>query len=374
MLFTWLTESSFAGQFHRIVVPGMLFVVWMLAGSLRLVVYLLYHVSANAWDRRREAWILAETRKSRRAFQILSATFRVAGSEDEDGATLPSTLETLLRNKTLITTQTAWNGAAGCYHSSLPRQPGQTPDDVIYTVFLELISSVGVSLVHLPEDNPVAVLLDLSSSVFASRIHTLWHRAWQESGIAQPVAFVDGSGLAYVDEWLNTRIRDEAVLLVVAAQIAPATPEGTGEAAVALLLGNRLTQHRLEPLALLHRPDGSTQAELEQGLTQAAYHVPLNKTTLQHLWLCGLNREQREAVTIQRRSPLLAAVVHDNLHNLDASLGQSGRVAPWLAVAAAAQAAQEQQLPQMIISSDAGHNAIWSAVISPLATRQEAET
>lgn len=73
--------------------------------------------------------------------------------------------------------------------------------------------------------------------------------------------------------------------------------------------GNRLTQKMLPPQAFLHRPDGSSEAELDKGLTQAAYHVPLNDSTLQHLCLCGLNWSQREAVIKQYWCSLFTTIM-----------------------------------------------------------------
>ncbi|HAT1685505.1 TPA: hypothetical protein I8Y21_006377, partial [Klebsiella oxytoca] len=48
-------------------------VVWGGVGILRLMFYFLQHIQADAWDRRREEKILQETRRGRRALQILSA-------------------------------------------------------------------------------------------------------------------------------------------------------------------------------------------------------------------------------------------------------------------------------------------------------------
>ncbi len=73
----------------------------------------------------------------------------------------------------------------------------------------------------------------------------LWQQAWQESGIGQPTTLLSGHGLTVIDHWLDHRIKDSAVLLVVAVQIAPEQPEMTGEAVVGLLLANRLTQKYL---------------------------------------------------------------------------------------------------------------------------------
>lgn len=356
-----------------VAISGILVAIWMLVGCFRLMIYLLQQISANQWDRQREKWILDETRKSRRAFQILSSTF-IAPFSDNSRELYPSLLDAMLDNHSQIISQISWRGEEGCRHGRIASQPAQTPGDVISASFISLLSTLDIYVKQLAENNLIAVLLESSSSLSNSQIRHIWQQAWRDSGISQSVEYVEGSGLAYAETWLNERIHDDALLLVVAVQIAPEAPEGTGEAVVGVLLGNRLTQKTLEPLALLHRPDCSSEDELDKGLEQAAYHVPLNDTKLQHLWQCGLNQAQREAVTKQYQSPILASVKSENIHDVDGSQGLTGCAAPWLAIAAAAQAAQKLQLPQMIISSDTGHNAIWSTVVSPEASRQEMNT
>lgn len=77
-----------------------------------------------------------------------------------------------------------------------------------------------------------------------------------------------------VDNWLDDRIREETVLLIIALQVDPDKPEGTGEAAVALLLGNRLTQHILTPQAVLQRVEESFTETLAENIAQALDWVP----------------------------------------------------------------------------------------------------
>jgi hypothetical protein len=86
-----------------------------------------------------------------------------------------------------------------------------------------------------------------------------------KSNITLPVEYGEGSGLSVIDRWLNERIKDKAMLLIVGLQLKPAESDNTAEAGVALLLGNRLTQEALEPLALLHRPDAAPTGELRRG-------------------------------------------------------------------------------------------------------------
>lgn len=347
---------------------------WLIAVLFRMTPYIWFSLKASGYNREREKWILDETRTSRRAFQILMAMYMTAGTGDDN----TSSPELVMSGVSRICTQPSWQSDVSESLSRLPAGNDENEYPPLGVFIAERLSGIVADIAELmaalPENNPVVILFESASSFSHHQIQMLWKQAWLESGITQPVEYADESGPAYAEKWLNTRIRDNAVLLVVGLQIAPEIPKGTGEAIAVLLLGNRLTQKTLEPFALLHRPDSSPETELNKGLALAAYNVPMNNTPLHHLWLSGLNTGQRNAVTAQLSSPLLASVPAKNIYDLDSLLGQTGCVATWLAVAAAAQAAKQTLDHQLIISSYTRHDAVCSAVISPVVPRQEKDS
>ncbi|MEF9672781.1 hypothetical protein QNM99_12885 [Pseudomonas sp. PCH446] len=94
-----------------------------------------------------------------------------------------------------------------------------------------------------------------------------------------------------MDQWLDQRITDQALLLVVALRFAPQQPEGTAEVAVGLLFGNRLTQTTLAPIAYLHRPEqerGPTTEALLYAARQSLDWVPLEAKSIEQVWRGGL--------------------------------------------------------------------------------------
>lgn len=162
------------------------------------------------------------------------------------------------------------------------------------------------------------------------------------------------------------------MLLIVALQVAPVNPDNTAEVAVSLLLGNRLTQQSILPMAQLHRPDSSSAGDLDSGMRMAAYNVPVKEDTIKHLWLSGLSEQQHAEVIIHQDKHLAQdAIEGAGTINLDSSMGQAGAAAPWLAIAAAAEIAQQTQSLQMIISGDITKDVMWSAIVAPMASRKE---
>lgn len=340
-------------------------VVWIVSFGIRMWFWSLQDSKANGFDSRREQWILRETRRARRALQVLNTTYITAYPEIEKDVVATA----MLNNKSIIASQADWKGEKSKRVSRILVGPEDTPELLISRLLSELIAGLPVD--RFPEHVLLVVALDISSSVSLDAVRDIWQQEWQESGITCAVEYLDGSGPGVIDSWMNNRFKELAMLLIVSLQIAPVVSNNSAEAAVAILLGNRLTQEALEPVALLHRPDPAPPGGLEEGMRMAAYNVPIKENIVKHLWLAGLTKEQRaEVVGSQNKHPA-QSVEDDAVVNLDVSMGHAGAAAPWLAIAAATDIARQTQLPQMIISGDTTQDVLWSTLVTPTASRQE---
>jgi hypothetical protein len=342
-------------------------VVWIVSFTIRIWAWSLQDSKANGFDRRREQWILSETRRARRALQVLNTKFITAHQEDEQA----SVAIKIFNNHSIIISQSDWKGEKSMRLSRITAEPEDTPGLVISRLFSELIADLPVH--QLPENASLVVILDVSSSLPFPAVRNIWQEAWQESGITCALEYTDSNGPGVLNHWLDHRIKDEAMLLIVGLQIDPVVSNNTAEAAVALLLGNRLTQEALKPLALLHRPDAAPSGELSKGMNMAAYNVPLKENIVKNLWLAGLTSEQRAEVIACQNAHPAQAVENEAVISLDTSMGHAGAAAPWLAIAAATEIARQTQLPQMIVCGDTTQNVLWSTLITPIASRQEME-
>jgi hypothetical protein len=340
-------------------------VVWIVSFSIRMWAWSLQDSKANGFDRRREQWILSETRRARRALQVLNTTFITAHQEDEQA----SVAVKILNNHSIIIAQSDWRDEKSKRLSRIPTEPEDTPELLVSRLFSELIAALPVD--QFPENASLAVILDVSSSLSFPVVRDIWQEAWQESGITCALEYTGNNGPGGVSHWLDHRIKDDAMLLIIGLQIDPVVSNNTAEAAVALLLGNRLTQDVFEPLALLHRPDAASSGELSEGMNMAAYNVPLKENIVKNLWLAGLAGEQRAEVIVCQNAHPAQSVEDEAVISLDISMGHAGAAAPWLAIAAATEIARQTQSPQMIICGDTTQNVLWSTLITPIASRQE---
>ncbi len=163
-------------------------------------------------------------------------------------------------------------------------------------VLQPVLEDLRQTLTPLPDATPLALLLEVDSGLSDSTLQRVWREAWNVCGIRQSTVPVEGHGLAAVDQWLDQRINDQALLMVVAAQFAPEQVEGTAEAAVGLLFGNRLTQTTLAPIAYLHRPEQErtpTGADLLYAARQALDWVPLPAPSIEQVWRVGIDAQRR---------------------------------------------------------------------------------
>lgn len=346
---------------------GIPFGCWFFLGSICVVNWVLKDLKANSYDKRREKWILIETRRSRRAFQVLSTSI-ITGHRVKNKGEL---LNSLIINKDIVFSQKDRAGNEGVRLSRIG-DDNDNLSEVILDIFNELIYKLPLS--YIPDTTNLVISLDWSSVITQEKIKALWAKSWSEFGSLHSVELMESIGPGVLDYWLNTRIKDNSLLLVIALQVAPNSAANSAETAVALLLGNRLMQESITPIAILHRPDPSPVEELESGMRMAAYNVPIKDGVLKHLWLSGLNDQQHAEVVINQNKSPIRAVERESVINLDNSMGHAGAAAPWLAIAAASETAQQTQLPQMIICGDTTQDVLWSTLITPVFFRQEMDS
>lgn len=352
---------------------GIPLLFWVVLLGLRLTVYMMQQIHANAWDKRREQFVLQEVRRGRRALQVLAADCITAHCDEEQFITVA---DALINNENKLYPQTSWEAESSVRHSRLPVTEDMSKETLISNSFDHLLSNLAEQFSSLPPDNPVAILFESSCSLPKERVQEIWMRAWRTREICQPFCFMSGHGLGVIDQWLDHRIKSSELLLVIAVQIGPKSSAMSAESVVSLLLGNRLTQKTLLPLALLHRPESSLpqQIPLQAGLLQSADWALLPPDAIQHLWMTEIHPETdayHSAIAVQGKPPLLNITEDSSVHDFNSFMGNPGTTGHWLAIAAAAQAISRHPLPHMVLSGEQDSDTVWSTVVSPVASHKE---
>jgi hypothetical protein len=365
-----LAGDAFTHQPGRLwlIALGAPVLIWCGLLLVRAMAYLSNFAVTDGWNNAREATLVQKMRQGRRSQQILAASVHTALRElGADGKAQRLALQS---GHKALNVQPAWQASEeGVRHSRLPLEPGESPEMLLRRVLRQVLTDMARELEKLPDDKPLALLLDINTSVTEKRLNELWKEVWTQSGIRQMATPIEGRGLSAVDRWLDQRIRDQALLLVVAAQIAPVEVEGTAEVVVGVLFGNRLTQTSLVPLAYLHRPEAErdpTNEGLLCATRQALDWVPVEASSIRHAWVAGTNADCTEAITsVLNEAPMLAKH-KQGLHDLSASLGNPGCAGPWVAIAAAVESIRAEGKPHFIFSGDStADERLWCSVVMP---------
>lgn len=344
--------------------------VWSGLSFVRASVFIGQQRAAQGWDEAREADLLGRLRRARRSQQVLSVSVYTALRE---AGSLPGAqLDAVLKGTRALKAQLSRTDGEVLRHSRLNGDTDVELDEALLQILVRTLTELGKPLAQLPDDKPLALLLEVDSQLDEDQVHQIWQQAWSDSGIQQSTTRVENSGLAALDQWLDERINDQALLLVVAVQYAPAQEEGTAEAAVGLLLGNRLTQATLPPIAYLHRPEQArkpTVEALRYAMHQALEWVPLRTSSIEQVWQSGINAQRDVELTTALTQASMPSKPNQGFCNLDALLGFPGKASPWLAIAAAAQTIERGVGPQFVFSGESSADAgLWSTVLTPVSS------
>ena len=341
---------------------------WSLLSFGRVLLYFGQQQVADGWDKAREEDLLRKVRRGRRVQQVLGVSLHTALREA--GALSATQLNALLDGVKTLKAQPSRQGQSVLRHSRIVGDTDEVPELALHRVLTQMLADLAPTLTQVPDATPLALLLEVGSTLPENVWQRVWRQAWSESGIRQSTVLVEEDGLEALDQWLDNRIGVQALLLVVAVQFAPQQPEGTAEAAVGLLFGNRLTQTVLPSMAYLHRPEQErepTTDALLYATSQALGWVPLDAQSIEQTWRVGVDTQRDIALTTVLADVPLPAKPNQGFCNLDTVLGHPGKASPWLAIAAATQSIQCGAGPQFIFSGgDCVDTGLWSTVVTPV--------
>ena len=347
---------------------GLPLLVWCLFGFARVLLYFGQQQVADGWDKAREEDLINKVRRGRRVQQVLAVSLHTA--LQEPGGLPAAQRDALLSGTSALVAQPSVPGGAALRQSRLSGDTDEDPEHLLLRVLTQVLADLAQPLTQLPDDTPLGLLLEVESGLAQNLLQRVWRQAWSESGIRQSTVPVEGGGLKALDQWLDHRIGDQALLLVVAFQFMPQQPEGTAEAAVGLLFGNRLTQTVLPSMAYLHRPEQErepTTDALLYATSQALGWVPLDAQSIEQTWRVGVDTQRDADVSSVMAAVPLPAKYSEGVCNLDTLLGHPGKASPWLAIAAATQSIQCGAGPQFIFSGgDCVDTGLWSTVVTPV--------
>ncbi|CAN7295354.1 hypothetical protein LJR230_001381 [Trinickia sp. LjRoot230] len=321
-------------------------------------------LDAIAWNDAREAYLTEVFDQLSRPLDALISTHRFSCDPDENdvGGLLSGSLKLAAQDVPAPDTppvSARWfahphsdeNGDK--YTRDSDRQRG-----VLRWAFCELLNDVEEVVRGLPNEINLAIHLVYSGTALQSEVAAqYWGELWASRQLrsAKTTAYADRDAM-WLDTWLdriNERQDQEARLLIFVelhSLLEQAPQVGSSEAAIALLLvpPSVTERFRLTPVAQAHRPaQVDATSPIGAALTNALRWGRSTPDDVNRIWQTGLDASSAGVAT----QAWVMAGINETPTNMDYMIGHAEGIAPWLAIACAAQAAAIEQSPQLIIAS-----------------------
>lgn len=338
---------------------------WALCFAARLHSYEIRVWRAQGHNAERTATIQHNTAYARRPLALLGYACDTAMGRDGLAARV-------VAGESALETRAVRNTKEVRAHSELPRDGYPSTADLLAGVVDDLLAKVMPLILGIPPGAPFEVWLDLHDEDAAEERDAVWEQVSHALGMrAKKMITLDGDErVMALDAWLDddTPVAVKYVL-VIAVELRSEVPAGTGEAAVALLLGwpVRVGQDRRTAIANVHRPTVSPSDPQRTALDTALDWGAVAPDAIERTWVSGMAalRQDPDLVLAPQVTAQEAPVTTD----LDAALGDTGSASGWLAIALAAGQGRETGGIQFI-STEARQQPCW-LVVRPLSTNSE---
>ncbi|MBS3045815.1 hypothetical protein [Enterobacter mori] len=221
---------------------------------------------------------------------------------------------------------------------------------------------------RLPQKSPLAVLLQFSPDISLSseEIGTLQQLVQNNIGSPFNFTFISGEGLHTVDVWLD---RPDMMqnLLVITLSLSEKIMDGSGEAAVALLMNSPETPEVTRNIvAQIHRPEQmKTTQEMSSALMQALHWGETTPDEIKHIWLTGTGTSNKVSTLLSTAG--IRFPVAGQPCDIDLKTGMTGNVSPWLAIAVAADQAGQSESSQLVMYVPDESTLPWFMTVCPVA-------
>lgn len=221
---------------------------------------------------------------------------------------------------------------------------------------------------RLPQKSPLAVLLQFSPDISLSseELGTLQQLVQNNIGSPFNFTFISGEGLQTVDVWLD---RPDMMqnLLVITLSLSEKIMDGSGEAAVAILMNSPETPEVTRNIvAQIHRPEQmKTTQEISSALMQALHWGETTPDEIKHIWLTGTGTSNKASTLLSTAG--IRFPVAGQPCDIDIKTGLTGSVSPWLAIAVAAEQAGQSKSPQLVIYVPDESIPPWFMTVCPVA-------
>lgn len=339
--------------------PAGAIIIWLTLIIIRSTIFLTPVFGNSGWNDAREKDLAQEILRGQRSLVMLAQVIQLP--HVVDSGTLARQL--LIANAI-----------------SLPTICGSAEQNIIYQARFDDISQLWVDrlknqlesllsdrllqtgLRALPPQSPLAIalLIGRSGSVSNEQQQISAQIIEEITGLTFRLSFVDATAPDILDRWLD-KPGLMNTLLVLAVNLVEEGINGTGEAAVALLLQQTNCVMK-KPAVFIHRPE---LTQPEQGITYAVQQALLwgssTPDTIRQIWLTGTGTENKAGSLFSGTGLRFPGAGQPC--DIDLLTGYTGCASFWLAIAVAAQNLITTSYPQLLMSVSEENYFPWFMVI-----------
>lgn len=361
----WPTSMSTHTATFWLYFSGIPVVIWGIIFAFRWLVYLTGEWLADGWDTARERDLAQDIRFGQRSLALLGYVVHLPQAitaesisqqlQIPEGITLPSQFDE--------------TGELLILHASFSDRGLPVlmrMKERISTLLAE--TSLQHAFRRLPQKSPLTVLFQFSPDVAVSPEEFCKLQQWVETSIDFPfnITFTSGEGLQFIDAWLDSPEMMQN-LLIIALNLSERILDGTGEAAVALLMSSSETSEvPLNAMAQIHRPEQvKSIQEMSRALLQALHWSETMPDEIKHVWLTGTGTSNK-ALSLLSASGIRFPVAGQPC-DIDLKTGLTGNASHWLALAVAADQAGQSKSSQLVMCVPDESKLPWFMSICPVA-------
>lgn len=334
-------------------------VIWGVLVIVRSVIFLTLVFGNGGWNDMRERDLAQEIQRGQRNLAMLAQTVQLphvvaSGTLSgqlliPNGITLPAVVDNTTQN---IIHQARFGDTTLPWMDRLKAR--------LQTVLSD--NQIQAGLRGLPAQSPLAIALltGPEDSVTPEQQQMAAQILREITGLAFRLSFIEGSGLNILDRWLDEPGGMQA-LLVLAVNLVEEGIDGTGEAAVALLL-QRTDVLMEESVVSVHRPELThSEQDMAYALQQSLLWGMTPSETIRQIWLTGTGTGNKADGLLSGAGIRFPEA--EQPCDIDLRTGQTGCASPWLAMAVAAENLIGTSSPQLLMCVDGENYAPWFMVI-----------
>ncbi|ELY5929038.1 hypothetical protein SNN97_000376 [Cronobacter turicensis] len=345
---------------------GLPALLWLILLALRITWYKGQLATVHSKDQERDRQLRREMQRGQRYLNVFAMSLHSAlrEPEDADGSKQWDLLQGKVKG---LKTQPSWQSHEGIRHSRLVQVNGESAEQMLSRGLKKTLEELSPVLSSLPDETPLALLLESNSSLPEHLVEKTWHDSWAASQIRQTVMRIEGGGLAAIDKWLDDLRNEHSLLMVISSQINPKNPEGSAESIVGLLLGGGTVSPELVPHARLHRPEmvhHNGSDDFEYALKQSMEWVPIAADEVKNGFLVGVKPTWHMTIATGLQAIQSPINAGQDLHDLGYTLGFPGPVAPWVAITCAVRACQFSDSQLIVSGNNRDNTQLWVTLVT----------